>query len=90
MKPLNLNGSRPATTALRPSEGRSTANSQAPRSSALRPLARVVSLDEYRAQRRAKRIAWNILLASFVAIGMITTGAALHQEQRLQMMEVGK
>jgi hypothetical protein len=45
-------------------------------------------LDGYRAQRRAKRIAWNILLAAVVALGVITTGAALHREQRLQMMEV--
>ena len=54
------------------------------------PLARVVSLDEYRAQRRAKRIAWNILLVSAVAMGLIATGAALHREQRLQMLEAGR
>ena len=47
-------------------------------------------MDEYRAQRRAKRIAWNILVAAVVAMGLIATGAALHREQRLQMMEVGK
>jgi hypothetical protein len=47
-------------------------------------------LDEYRAQLRARRIALNILLVSIVAMGMITTAAVLHQEQRLQMMEAGR
>jgi NO-binding membrane sensor protein with MHYT domain len=47
-------------------------------------------LDDYRAQRRAGRIAWNILVAAVVAIGMITTSVALHREQRLQMMESGR
>ena len=36
------------------------------------------------------RAAWNILLAAVVAIGSITTAAALHREQRLQVMEAGK
>ena len=54
------------------------------------PLARVVSLDEYRAQRRAKRIAWNILLVSLVALALMGAGVALHREQLLQTMESGQ
>lgn len=59
----------------------------------------MVSLDSYRAQRRrvaavadrrAQRMAWNLLLAAVLAIGFITTAAALHREQRLQEMEVGR
>ncbi len=52
-----------------------------------RPMADVTDLCHYRAQRRAKRMAWNILLTAVVAIAMITTAAALHREQRLQTIE---
>ena len=69
---------------------RSSDSFQALQLSPSQPVARVVSLGKYRAQRRAGRIAWNILVAAVVAIGMITTGAALHREQRLQMIESGR
>lgn len=45
--------------------------------------ANVVSLDD----RRAKRVAWDIFLAAVVAIGLITTAAAIHNAQRLQAFE---
>lgn len=53
-------------------------------------MADVISLDDRRAQRRAKQLAWNILLTAVVAIGFIATAAALHREQRLQTMEAGR
>ena len=69
---------------------RSPASTRRLKSSPSRPGADVICLDSYRAQRRAKRATWNILLTAVVAIGMITTAAALHREQRLQSMEVGR
>lgn len=59
----------------------------------------MVSLDAYRAQRRrvvsvpdrrAQRMAWNLMVAAVLAMAFITTAAALHHEQRLQQMEVGR
>lgn len=59
----------------------------------------MISLDAYRAQRRrvvsvpdrrAQRMAWNLLVAAVLAIAFITTAAALHREQRLQQLEVGR
>lgn len=50
----------------------------------------MINLGHYRAQRRAKRAAWNILLTAVVALAFITTAAALHREQRLQTVEAGR
>jgi hypothetical protein len=77
MKPLNLNGLLQPALTRRQRERRLNANTRRRRSSAL-------------SNRRAKRLATNILISAFVAVALITTGAALHQEQRLQMMEAGR
>lgn len=69
---------------------RSPASTRRRKSSTSPHGADVIDLSHYRAQRRAKRAAWNILLTAVVAIGMIATAAALHREQRLQSMEAGR
>ena len=65
-------------------------NTPRPKSSTSRHGADVINLAQYRAQRRAMRVAWNILLTSVVAMAFIASAAALHREQRLQTIEAGR
>ncbi len=90
MNSTPLSGSSPVVGVQPQYAKRLSASTPSPKSSTSPHGADVINLGHYRAQRRAKQAAWNILLTAVVALAFITTAAALHREQRLQTMEAGR
>lgn len=90
MKSTASNGLSLLAGANRPSLKPSPASTPRLKSLPSRRMADVISLDARRAQRRAMRAAWNILVTAVVAMAFIGTAAALHREQRLQTVEAGR